>query len=161
MAVSLVKKSTSKSQEEEFTVPSYQGGSDTVIPSFQPIESLRFQHLSDNVKSFSYISDLFFVLNSERISAILGEDSLRQLFLSMQQSSSSKRVDTLDSLTDDEKLSVLKSRFLQTKGEISSWYSSLISRFSALKKDLEEQSSSLNSTEQEVVNNVSSETKTE
>lgn len=150
-----------ESQEDEFTIPSYQGGADTVTPSFQPIESLRFQHLADEDKSLSYVSDLFFVLNSERIAAVLGEDSLRQLFLSMQQSSLSKRVDTLDSLTDDEKLSVLKSRFLQTKGEISSWYSSLISRFSELKKDIEEQSSSSESTKQEIVDNTSSETKTE
>lgn len=114
--------------------PIFPGIQDAIAPVFSPVESLRI--IISDKKVMTVVSDLFLIFNQERIAATLGEDSLRVLYNQMSQASSSKTISS--NLTDDERLSLLKSRFIQTPGEIQSWYSGLLSRFGNLIKQKSE-----------------------
>lgn len=144
------------------SIPAFQGASHSVVPSFSPMESLRFSTSvdSEGIKSLIYLSDMYLVLNSERIQAVLGEDTTRSLFNQMASNylKPSSINDAFNNLSDADKMAFLKSRFLQTPSEIQSWYSGLISRFGSLLNALNEENEEIvNSREsKEVVSGTSS-----
>lgn len=118
-----------------------QGISHSVVPVFSPLESLRFSTVEDpdGIKSLIYLSDMYLILNSERIQSVLGEDTTRSLFNQMASnfSKSSFSSEAFSKLSDSDKMEYLKSRFLQTPSEIQSWYTGILSRFKSLTEVLD------------------------
>lgn len=105
------------------------GLKNSVAPSFSPLESLRF--LKQNDGSYIMVTDLYLLLNSERIRNTLGDDTYRAIVSSM--ASSPTRNDlSSPSLSDNLKLDTVKSRFLQSLSEIQAWVSNLTTRASDL-----------------------------
>lgn len=117
----------------------------------QPIESLRFSKTSDGALLIN--SDTKLLLNSQRIRDTLGEDVYLNIVRSIQPS----RPNALrDKLTDDQLLTLVKSRFLQSPSEMRAWMASLEREYSDLVDTVKEANSKLAAEQVEQVDQSSS-----
>lgn len=124
------KEKASSSKVEENSVP-FAGFSSSVNPSFSPIESLRYR--DDGEGNFRFFSDLYFVLNMNRIVQTLGLDTARSIISAMNASSLHQSISP--DIPDDQRLALVKSRFIQSTSEVSSWYYSLQKQLNSFKAD--------------------------
>lgn len=127
-------------EKEEKVVVSgdFTGSEAAVVPSFSPLESLRILEKTDEttgVSSFYYLTDVYLLLNSERIENVLGSDTFRNIMASM--SSISKSDTSSVNISDSLLLENIKSRYLQTPSEMRSYVNDISSRFSTLKEKAE------------------------
>lgn len=117
----------------------------------QPIESLRFSKTSDGALLMN--SDIKLLLNSQRIRDTLGEDVYLNIVRSIQPS----RPNALrEKLTDDQLLTLVKSRFLQSPSEMRAWMASLEREYSDLVDTVKEANSKLAAEQVEQVDQSSS-----
>lgn len=134
-------KATSKSVQVHF-----QGEQSAVVPKFSPLESLRFVKDSSGVVTF--VSDTYLLLNAERLRTVLGEDTYSAILRMCGQSSSAKTPYVLD-LSDEDMLSTLKSRYIQSPSECRAYAQDILNRGSGLSSAFKEYLSSLTSTSSE------------
>lgn len=127
----MASKKVNKEIENMVDTPVFSGFSDSINPAFSPIESLRYRR--SNEGDFRFFSDLYFIFNMERIVQSLGVDTARAIISSMNNSSLQKSISP--DIPDDQRLALVKSRFLQSPSEVSSWYSSLKVQLDSFKSD--------------------------
>lgn len=118
----------STSSEVDLDIP-FAGFFDSVEPSFSQIETLRYR--DDGEGNYTYFSDVFFVLNMNRIVSTLGADVARSIMASMSASASRKSISP--DISDDSRLELTKSRYLQSPSEVSAWFSVLNDRLKDFK----------------------------
>lgn len=116
-------------------------GSEAVItPVFSPLESLRILEKVDEdtgVSSYYYLTDVYLLLNSERIENTLGADTFRNIIASM--SNNSKSDSSAVNISDSLLLETVKSRYIQTPSEMRSYVNDISSRFSTLKEKVKKE----------------------
>lgn len=112
------------------------GSKAKVVPSFSPVEALKFMTISlvkDSKKKSDtvhyHVSDTFLLLNQERLSKYLGADTYSAYIRMMSQQIPSSTSQLEQRLTDAERLSIVKSRYLQSPCEVQQWVRDLDSRF--------------------------------
>jgi hypothetical protein len=89
----------------------------------QPIESLRFYTDEDGCIRMN--SDVNLLMNAERIRNQIGEENYLNIVRSIQPS----RSPYMRKLDDDELISTLKSRYLQSPAEVDAWMASLDQKY--------------------------------
>lgn len=108
------------SKDEIFVVS---GMSSAIAVVVQPIESLRFY--TDEDGSIHMNSDVNLLMNAERIRNQIGEENYLNIVRSIQPSRSPYK----QKLDDDELISTLKSRYLQSPAEVDAWMASLDQKY--------------------------------
>lgn len=101
----------------------------TYVPS--PVASVRYAELPD--KCFKFLSDVNFIFNQMRLVRAIGLQSVSSWLDGFD-----KRNPGIDTskFTDDELLSFIKSRNLQTPSELRAWSDYLMSNISQIKSDM-------------------------
>lgn len=105
----------------------------TIVPSVRPIDTLIRRENEDG--SYRIVSDVTLLFNEDRIVNDLGEDNLRNLVRSMQTNPSSPYVDS--SLTDEQMMETIKSRYLQSPSEVRAWLETLVDKADVVRSDYE------------------------
>ena len=105
----------------------------TIVPSIRPIDTLLRRENEDG--SYRIVSDVTLLFNEDRIINDLGEDNLRNLVRSMQTNPSSPYVDS--SLTDEQMMEIIKSRYLQSPSEVRAWLETLVDKADVVRSDYE------------------------
>lgn len=105
----------------------------TIVPSVRPIDTLLRRENEDG--SYRIVSDVTLLFNEDRIINDLGEDNLRNLVRSMQTNPSSPYIDS--SLTDEQMMETIKSRYLQSPSEVRAWLETLVDRADVVRSDYE------------------------
>lgn len=117
--------------------------SNAVVPEFSEIEPLRFisVKMDEEGKSVGlyYVSDVFLLLNAERILNVLGEDTYRHLINSLGTYRASETASLRAQLSDDDMLDSHKSRYIQSASDMRAYTTELTERFSDLKDSLKAQ----------------------
>lgn len=117
--------------------------SNAVVPEFSEIEPLRFISVQLGEDSTDvglyYVSDVFLLLNAERILNTLGEDTYRHLLNSLGTYKASQTSALRAQLSDDDMLDSHKSRYIQSASDMRSYTNELTERFSTLKSALQAQ----------------------
>ena len=117
--------------------------SNAVVPEFSEIEPLRFISVnsgeSDDDCGLYYVSDVYLLLNAERILNVLGEDTYRHLINSLGSYKPSATASLRSQLSDDDMLDSHKSRYIQSASDMRAYTQDLIERFSDLKESVEAQ----------------------
>lgn len=117
--------------------------SNAVVPEFSEIEPLRFisVQIGEDVADVGlyYVSDVFLLLNAERILNTLGEDTYRHLLNSLGTYKSSQTAALRAQLSDDDMLDSHKSRYIQSASDMRAYTNELTERFSTLKNTLRAQ----------------------
>lgn len=99
------------------------GMSSAIAVVVQPIESLRFYTDEDGCIRMN--SDVNLLMNAERIRNQIGEENYLNIVRSIQPS----RSPYMRKLDDDELISTLKSRYLQSPAEVDAWMASLDQKY--------------------------------
>lgn len=105
----------------------------TIVPSVRPIDTLLRRENEDG--SYRIVSDVTLLFNEDRIINDLGEDNLRNLVRSMQTNPSSPYIDS--SLTDEQMMETIKSRYLQSPSEVRAWLETLVDKADVVRSDYE------------------------
>lgn len=142
---SKVKVKVEKEDIEQVSSIPFAGFFDSIPTQFSPIESLRYRE--DDEGSLTFYSDVFFVLNMNRIATALGVDTARAIVSSMNASSSRSSISP--DIPDKDRLLLTKSRYIQSVSELSAWFSSLDSQLGSIKQSYDKLLSDIH--EQEIV----------
>lgn len=105
----------------------------TIVPSVRPIDTLLRRENEDG--SYRIVADVTLLFNEDRIINDLGEDNLRNLVRSMQTNPSSPYIDS--SLTDEQMMETIKSRYLQSPSEVRAWLETLVDKADVVRSDYE------------------------
>lgn len=105
----------------------------TIVPSIRPIDTLLRRENEDG--SYRIVADVTLLFNEDRIINDLGEDNLRNLVRSMQTNPSSPYIDS--SLTDEQMMETIKSRYLQSPSEVRAWLETLVDKADVVRSDYE------------------------
>lgn len=105
----------------------------TIVPSVRPIDTLIRRENEDG--SYRIVADVTLLFNEDRIINDLGEDNLRNLVRSMQTNPSSPYIDS--SLTDEQMMEGIKSRYLQSPSEVRAWLETLVDKADVVRSDYE------------------------
>ena len=105
----------------------------TIVPSVRPIDTLLRRENEDG--SYRIVADVTLLFNEDRIINDLGEDNLRSLIRSMQTNPSSPYIDS--SLTDEQMMETVKSRYLQSPSEVRAWLETLVDKADVVRSDYE------------------------
>lgn len=114
-----------------------QGLDSMVTPSISPIENLKQIISKDGV--ITMVTDLFLLLNAERLRNVLGEDTYRAYIASLSASPASSLSQLRAKLSDDDLLNSVKDRYIQHPSEVRSYIQGLDARLQTLKESIERQ----------------------
>lgn len=105
----------------------------TIVPTIRPIDNLIRRENVDG--SYRVVSDVTLLFNEDRLLNDLGEDNLRNLVRSMQTNPASPYVDL--SLSDEQLMETVKSRYLQSPSEVRGWLEQLVDKAEIVRSDYE------------------------
>lgn len=136
----------------------FQGENSAVVPKFSPLESLRF--VVDPEGTVTFVSDTYLLLNAERLRTVLGEDTYSSILRMCGQSAASRTPYALN-LSDEDMLSTMKSRYIQSPSECRAYAQDILSRGSGLARSFKEYLASLDSSSSSNSSSPDSQLKTE
>lgn len=111
---------------DNFDFPVVQGLSSSLFVCNRPIDVMT--HFVDCVGATHFISDVNLLLNAERIKNTLGEETYLNIVRSISPSNSPYK----RKLPDDDLISTIKPRYLQSPAEVASWIYSLEDKYQDL-----------------------------